>query len=59
MTVFRRSLCLDRWMCWWLQDLDLTWTDPGKAGSWVANARIPVKEPRTASVSFKRKFAFN
>lgn len=41
------------------EDLDLTWTDPGKAGSWVANARIPVKEPRTASVSFKRKFAFN
>lgn len=41
------------------QDLDLTWTDPGKAGEWVANARIPVNEPRTASVSFKRKFAFN
>lgn len=39
-------------------DLDVTWSDPGKGGEWVTRANIPLKEPRTATLSFKRKFTF-
>ena len=40
------------------QDLDVTWSDPGKGGEWVTRANIPLKEPKTATLSFKRKFTF-
>lgn len=36
----------------------MTWSDPGKGGEWVTRANIPLKEPKTATLSFKRKFTF-
>ena len=41
-----------------VQEVDLEWSDPGKGGSWVTKANVPLKEPKTATLSFKRKFSF-